>query len=87
MKNLPVTSYLTAIYLFFYIPIIVLIVYSFNNAQYSLLWHGFSMRWYHELFADMDLWIAVAHSLILRCGCGNHCYVYWWISGCQLISL
>lgn len=65
MKNLPVTSYLTAIYLFFYIPIIVLIAYSFNNAQYSLVWHGFSMRWYHELFADMDLWIAVAHSLIL----------------------
>lgn len=65
MKNLPIGSYLTAIYLFFYIPIIVLIAYSFNNAQYSLMWHGFSFRWYHELFADMDLWIAVAHSLVL----------------------
>ncbi|EKD72587.1 MAG: Spermidine/putrescine transport system permease protein PotC [uncultured bacterium] len=65
MKYLPTASYLTAIYLFFYIPIIVLIVYSFNNAQYSLLWHGFSFRWYYELFADTDLWIAVSHSLIL----------------------
>ncbi len=65
MRNLPYTSYLTAIYLFFYIPIIVLIVYSFNNAQYSLLWHGFSLRWYHELFADSDLWLAVLHSVIL----------------------
>jgi spermidine/putrescine transport system permease protein len=65
MKNLPVTSYLTGIYLFFYIPIIVLIVYSFNDAQYSLVWHGFSMRWYHELFQDGDLWIAVLHSLVL----------------------
>ena len=65
MKNLPVTSYLTAIYLFFYIPIIILIVYSFNSAQYSLLWHGFSLRWYQELFSDSDLWIAVMHSLLL----------------------
>ncbi|MDR3476940.1 MAG: spermidine/putrescine ABC transporter permease PotC [Gammaproteobacteria bacterium] len=65
MKNLPVTSYLTGIYLFFYIPIIVLVAYSFNDAQYSLVWHGFSMRWYHELFQDGDLWIAVMHSLVL----------------------
>jgi spermidine/putrescine transport system permease protein len=65
MKNLTANSYLTAIYLFFYIPIIVLIVYSFNNAQYSLVWHGFSLRWYDELFADADLWTAVLHSLIL----------------------
>jgi spermidine/putrescine transport system permease protein len=65
MKHLPVNSYLTAIYLFFYIPIICLIVYSFNNAQYSLVWHGFSMRWYQELFSDGDLWISVLHSIIL----------------------
>jgi spermidine/putrescine transport system permease protein len=65
MKRLPVASYLTAIYLFFYIPIIILIVYSFNSSQYSLLWHGFSMRWYQELFSDSDLWISVMHSLLL----------------------
>jgi spermidine/putrescine transport system permease protein len=65
MKQLPVNSYLTAIYLFFYIPIICLIVYSFNNAQYSLVWHGFSMRWYQELFSDSDLWISVLHSIVL----------------------
>ncbi len=57
--------YVTLIYLFFYIPIIVLIAYSFNNAQYSLLWHGFSLRWYQELFTDADLWVSVWHSLLL----------------------
>jgi spermidine/putrescine transport system permease protein len=65
LTRLPTLSYLTLIYLFFYIPILVLIIYSFNNAQYSLLWHGFSWRWYEELFADTDLWIAVWHSLVL----------------------
>lgn len=59
------SSYLSLIYLFFYIPIIILIVYSFNNTQYSLLWHGFTWKWYSELFADSDLWIATWHSFFL----------------------
>ena len=58
-------SYLTLIYLFFYLPIVILIVYSFNNTQYSLLWHGFTWQWYIELFNDRDLWIATWHSLFL----------------------
>lgn len=57
--------YLTAIYLFFYIPILVLIIYSFNNAQYSLLWHGFTLHWYSDLFADNHLWVSVWHSFYL----------------------
>lgn len=59
------TSYLTAIYLFFYIPIVVLIVYSFNDTQYSLVWHGFTWHWYQDLFNDGDLWISALHSLLL----------------------
>lgn len=64
-KQLPNAIYLTLIYLFFYIPIIILIIYSFNKAQYSLLWHGASLRWYQELFVDTDLWIAAWHSVVL----------------------
>lgn len=58
-------AYLSFIYLFFYIPIIILIVYSFNNAQYSLLWKGFTLEWYAQLFTDSDLWIATWHSFLL----------------------
>lgn len=58
-------SYLSLIYLFFYIPIIILIVYSFNDTQYSLLWQGFTWRWYAELLDDMDLWMAAWHSFYL----------------------
>lgn len=58
-------SYLSLIYLFFYIPIIILIVYSFNDTQYSLLWRGFTWKWYIELFADGDLWMATLHSFLL----------------------
>ncbi len=58
-------SYLTLIYLFFYIPIIILIVYSFNKSKYYLFWHGFSLRWYVELFSDSDLWLSTWHSFVL----------------------
>lgn len=58
-------AYLSFIYLFFYIPIFILVIYSFNNTQYSLLWHGFTWRWYGELFSDSDLWISTWHSFFL----------------------
>ncbi len=64
MKRLS-ASYLTLGYLFFYIPILVLIVYSFNYSEFSLRWHGFSWRWYQALFADSDLLQTAANSLLL----------------------
>lgn len=64
MKLIP-ASYLTLIYLFFYFPILILVIYSFNDTQYSLLWHGFTWRWYQDLFSDSDLWIATWHSFFL----------------------
>lgn len=84
MNRLVVPSYVTLVYLFFYIPIIVLIVYSFNNAQYSLLWHGFSLRWYSELFSDKDLWLSVWHSLVLGITCATAAMC---IGGLAAISL
>lgn len=65
IRRVSANFYLTLIYLFFYIPIVILIIYSFNKAQYSLVWSGFSLRWYHELFADNDLWVAAWHSFFL----------------------
>lgn len=57
--------YLSLIYVFFYLPIFVLIVYSFNDTQYSLLWQGFTLNWYGELFTDRALWVATWHSFVL----------------------
>lgn len=63
--TLPAAGYFSAIYLFFYLPIVVLIIYSFNQAQYSLVWAGFTWHWYQELFADRNLWVAAWHSVVL----------------------
>lgn len=64
-KRIFAPAYVSLIFLFFYIPIFILIVYSFNNATYSMLWHGFTLDWYRLLFQDSDLWVAALHSLIL----------------------
>ena len=61
-------SYLGMVYLFLYVPIIVVVCFSFNDSQYSLLWHGFSFRWYQVLFHDADMGIVVMHSFILGVG-------------------
>lgn len=58
-------AYLTLVYLFFYIPISVLVIYSFNDAHYSLVWHGFTWNWYQQLFSDADLWHAALNSFVL----------------------
>jgi putrescine transport system permease protein len=42
-------------YLFLYIPIIMLIVYSFNNSAQDMLWRGFTLHWYQALTEDTEI--------------------------------
>lgn len=65
MRSVIQKLYLVLIYILLYLPILVLILYSVNNAQYSLQWHGFSWRWYQELFQDRELWAAFFNSVTL----------------------
>jgi len=58
-------GYLSLMYLFLYLPIVVLVIFSFNNSVFSGLWHGFTWRWYHELFNDSSLLTIALHSGII----------------------
>ena len=40
---------------FLYIPIFVLIIFSFNNSAIISVWGGFSTRWYYELFQNEQI--------------------------------
>ncbi|MCZ6913270.1 MAG: ABC transporter permease, partial [Rickettsia endosymbiont of Ixodes persulcatus] len=53
------------LYLFLYIPLFVLIFFSFNDSQSSFHFGGFSLRWYRELFASTEIWEALLNSLIV----------------------
>jgi putrescine transport system permease protein len=48
---------------FLYIPIILLIVYSFNYSKLVPVWGGFSVRWYGVLFESEEVWAALSLSL------------------------
>ncbi len=48
---------------FLYVPMILLVLYSFNNSRIVAIWGGFSTKWYVSLFQDEDIWEAVALSL------------------------
>lgn len=52
VKRLMKNTYAGLVYLFLYLPIFMLIIYSFNDSKYSGRWSGFSLRWYKELFKD-----------------------------------
>jgi putrescine transport system permease protein len=48
---------------FLYAPIVILVVYSFNESRLVTVWAGFSFKWYVELFADTQLMDAAWTSL------------------------
>lgn len=68
MKTLVTKSFMAMIYILLYFPILVLVLYSVNNARYSLQWQGLSIQWYIELFNDRELWSAFINSVMLGLG-------------------
>ncbi|MDP3671547.1 MAG: ABC transporter permease subunit [Telluria sp.] len=42
-------------YLFLYLPIVVLVVFSFNSSRQDMVWSGFSTQWYAELLRDSEI--------------------------------
>ncbi|MCC7451545.1 MAG: ABC transporter permease [Anaerolineae bacterium] len=60
------------VFLFLYVPILIVILYSFNSGTHIGQWEGFSLRWYQELFQDQDmgrafevtLWVSTLSTII-----------------------
>lgn len=59
--------FIGATYLFLYVPLIVLFVYSFNVESFPSPWTSFSLKWYAALFDDLLLWSAFRNSLLIAC--------------------
>jgi spermidine/putrescine transport system permease protein len=60
------TAHGVAGYLFLYLPIVILVIYSFNASRYaSGAWRGFSLQWYASLFADEAIGSALKNTLIV----------------------
>ena len=53
------------IFLFLYLPILLLIVYSFNASDLNVIWAGFTLEWYAKLWHNGPLIDALKNSLII----------------------
>ena len=54
--------------LFFYVPIVVLVVNSFNASRFSGAWQGFTFKWYKLLFNDRNIWHALGNTMQVAVG-------------------
>lgn len=53
------------VFLFLYLPIVVLIVFSFNDTKLNILFEGFTLRWYGELFTNRSLIEAFKNTFVV----------------------
>ena len=65
-------GWLSAGYLFLYLPIVALVVYSFNDSPLPNVWRGFTLKWYVALANDQEmlagLWLSLKIAFLTACG-------------------
>jgi len=54
-----------AVYVFLYLPIVVLVLFSFNKSSVSVKWTGFTLKWYTHMLRDPELIAAFKVSLVV----------------------
>ncbi len=65
-------GWLGAGYLFLYVPIVALVIYSFNDSPIPNVWRGFTLKWYVALASDSEmlagLWLSLKIAFLTACG-------------------
>jgi len=54
-----------AVYAFLYVPLAIVVAYSFNDSRLNAEWVGFTLHWYQVLLHDEDMLIAAGNSLFI----------------------
>ena len=57
--------FIIAVFIFIYLPVFIMVLYSFNESRLSSVWGGFSLTWYERLMNNSGLMDALKNSLIL----------------------
>jgi spermidine/putrescine transport system permease protein len=58
-------AYSFIIYSFLYMPILILILFSFNESKLNAVWTGFSLKWYKNLFTNYTIMEALKNTLLI----------------------
>jgi spermidine/putrescine transport system permease protein len=67
VRRLPIGLWAAALagYAFLYVPLLIVIVYSFNDSRLNAEWVGFTFGWYDKLFHNQDMLLAAGNSLLI----------------------
>jgi spermidine/putrescine transport system permease protein len=69
MRRSRLPIWITAgVMIFFYLPILILVVNSFNASRFGAGWRGLSLRWYAQLLREPEIWLAARNSLLIAVG-------------------
>lgn len=65
LRRWPIQAWLVGVTLFLYVPILSMILFSFNDVKDSVVWHGFSLKFYEKAINDDSLIQAFGNSLTI----------------------
>jgi spermidine/putrescine transport system permease protein len=65
MRKTWLTLAALGVYAFLYLPLVVVVVYSFNDSRLNAEWVGFTLAWYRTLFDDADMLLAARNSVLI----------------------
>jgi len=68
ISRVTLPMYVALVYAFLYIPIMVLVTFSFNESAFSHAWKGFTTDWYVQLWESTEVWDALQNSFIVALG-------------------
>ena len=66
MKNKTLKNiFIALVFIFLFLPIIILVIYSFNTSKMNIIFEGFTFEWYKTMLTNTDLLEAFANTLII----------------------
>ena len=65
LRRWPLRLWLLAVGLFLYVPLIALVVFSFNDSKRNIVWQGFTTKWYAKALTNESLLTAFGNSLTI----------------------
>jgi spermidine/putrescine transport system permease protein len=65
LGNLALNGYGILGYLFLYLPILIVVIFSFNDSRSTAQWSGFTLSWYGEMFGDRQIILSLWNSLFV----------------------
>ena len=64
-RKWPMRLWLFGVFFFLYAPLLALMAFSFNDSKRTIVWRGFTLKYYEKLFGNDELMLAFANSLTI----------------------